>query len=499
MSDGPSRPDPVLDVRRTAGGFVACGEASVELGHRLPSTTGHARADGVWAGWHWDGSTLTAETDRYALVPIFWHATGSRLLVSTSLPALVRAGAPAALDRDALATFAALGVFLGETTPFAGIRTVPPDGVLVWDGAPDVTGRRTGGPAMLAIDREEALDLFAERLRDAVWRRVADHGPVTLPLSGGRDSRHLLLALCELGRPPRRCVTTTMHPPNDSLDVEVAARLCRRLGIPHDVVPQPPRLPAEVRKNEACNLLADENAWFVAVADRVRREPGVTLHGLAGDVLAGSYMQRPEWLALYRAGRLEDLAGQMLARGGQPTGRTTAPFVTDGAARRRVRERIVEELAQHAEAPNPVTMTYFWCATAREQAAMATRMLDPARCFLPYLDHAVFDLLAALPPELTADRRFQTDAIARAYPHVADVPYSAGAAKRLVTAHYLRLAVDVGRYGIARDPARAPAYLASLAGMAAAAARPFPRPRHEVPEWILYRWQLEDLVREAAG
>ena len=44
--------------------------------------------------------------------------------------------------------------------------------------------------------------------------------------------------------------------------------------------------------------------------------------------------------------------------------------------------------------------------------------------YTPYLDHEVFDLLSSLPPVIFEDHAFHDDAIARAYPEFADLPYA---------------------------------------------------------------------------
>jgi hypothetical protein len=60
----------------------------------------------------------------------------------------------------------------------------------------------------------------------------------------------------------------------------------------------------------------------------------------------------------------------------------------------------------------------------------------------PYLDRDLFDLLASLPAALLMDRRLHTDAIARAYPHAAGIPYS-GKAQVTARAHQRRLAMSL--------------------------------------------------------
>ena len=42
----------------------------------------------------------------------------------------------------------------------------------------------------------------------------------------------------------------------------------------------------------------------------------------------------------------------------------------------------------------------------------------------PYLDRDLFDFLVSLPEEMYADKTFHTEAIRRAYPSAADIPYS---------------------------------------------------------------------------
>jgi asparagine synthetase B (glutamine-hydrolysing) len=119
----------------------------------------------------------------------------------------VEAGAPTGFDEAALAVFLRLGFFLGDDTPFQSIRTLPPDGTLTWE-AGTVTisgGYRFVRPQRLS--RDAAIDGFIDLFRQAMSRRPPAGQDVVVPLSGGRDSRHILLELCESGHRPSYTVT----------------------------------------------------------------------------------------------------------------------------------------------------------------------------------------------------------------------------------------------------------------------------------------------------
>jgi len=93
--------------------------------------------------------------------------------------------------------------------------------------------------------------------------------------------------------------------------------------------------------------------------------------------------------------------------------------------RERAVAHLAREVAIHFDAPNPVASFFFWNRTRREVALSPFALMHGTTVYAPYLDRDVFDLLATLPASLLVDRRFHTDAIARAYPHMAEVPYEA--------------------------------------------------------------------------
>jgi hypothetical protein len=87
--------------------------------------------------------------------------------------------------------------------------------------------------------------------------------------------------------------------------------------------------------------------------------------------------------------------------------------------------RLSKEIAAHAAAPNPFSSYVFFNRTRREIALSPYSILSEiGTVHSPYLDHDVFDLLLSLPGRMFLDHKFHSDAIDRAFPEYAGVPYS---------------------------------------------------------------------------
>jgi asparagine synthetase B (glutamine-hydrolysing) len=356
--------------------------------------------------------------------------------------------------------FLRLGFFIGDDTPFRRVRVLPPAARLDWRaGVLSVAGSYARSEAS-DMTRDAALDAYIDTFRGAVRRASAGDGSHVLPLSGGRDSRHILFELCARGIRPSRCLTLRNYPPRGSRDIEIAAELTHALDLPHEIVEEyPSRAAAELRKNVATHFCADEHAWFLSLADTLDGA-GVTLwDGIAGDVLSNGHRLDPKRLALARAGRAEDLALSMLDEGLlRAVPRDTAQRLGRDAAV----ARLADEIRRHVDAPNPIGSFFFWNRTRREIALVPFGLWDRVgRVATPYLDPRVFDLLTALPAEMFIDRRFHADAIRRAFPQYAHLRFDNDSALPAVrrpertpadARHYRRLLKESAAY-VWRAPA----------------------------------------------
>jgi hypothetical protein len=252
-----------------------------------------------------------------------------------------------------------------------------------------------------------------------------------LPLSGGRDSRHILLELNALGCLPSACYTTHDFPPYREGNIRVATTLCRRLGVDLRVIGQPgSRFAAEVRKNRQTGCGAIEHAWAVGFYREISRSASVIWDGLAGDTLsAGHYLDEGQ-AALHEQGRMTELAESLVGSWSWRTGEETLARVLSADAARRFRkelavERVARELSRHADAVNPLGSFNFWNRTRRCSALLPFAIHDQAgiTAITPYLDHDLFDFLGSFPAEMYMDKTFHTEAIHRMHPGLRDIPF----------------------------------------------------------------------------
>ncbi len=406
--------------------LAVSGTVSARFGHRLPLA--HGDTDGIYAAWDWDGARLVIETDRYGFYPLFVWTDEQTTALATSVDELLALGAPRALDFDALAVFVRLGFFLEADTPFRAIRAVPPRPRI--EGYPPFLRLHGQPPSarLSAMSRAAAVDAFIDLFRRSMARREAP-GPLHLPLSGGRDSRHILFELARQGRVPAACVTVEHLPPRGNSDALVAADVCARLSVPHVLLPQPGnRAHLEHTKNRRTHYCSDEHAQFVVLAPHLETHTRCTFDGIAGDVLSQSSYLTAGAMAAFAprdaaaaAAFVLDGYGTAVSERGLAT--LLAPAFLRDVSRERAVARLARALQPHLEAPNPVASFFFWNRTRREIALSPYALLRDVTVFAPYLDRDLFDMLTSLPASLQADRRLHTDAIARAFPEYAGIPY----------------------------------------------------------------------------
>ncbi|MEU5085248.1 asparagine synthase-related protein [Streptomyces sp. NPDC021356] len=450
-------------LRLVAGpdGVRAEGDEEVRLGHVLrgdPLADGPP-PEGVFAAWSWDGERLRARNDRYGMHPLYYRADGARLALSPDPLALLGPGESAALDHDALAVFVRLGFFLGEDTPFAAVRALPPAATLTWSRA----GLRLrsaapapAGPA--AMSRAEAVDGFVDLFRAAVARRLP-HRPYALPLSGGRDSRHILLELCRQGAAPRLCVSGAKFPPDPGADAEVAAALAARLGLAHRTLPRPrSQFRAELAANPAQGMGTLDGAWTLPLQAWLRRHGGLSYDGLGGGELA----QNPSIDLIrrtpYDPAALPRLADRLLTAGrtGAHVEHLLGPRTARLWSRERARDRLVTELARHAPAALPLGSFFFHNRT-RRSIALAPFALGGDRLVVhtPYLDHALVDHLSSVPSRHLLDGTLHDEALRRAYPAHAHLGFAAAVPQRhgaVLVAHRLAYLVRLLTHAACAEP-----------------------------------------------
>ena len=416
-----------LQIDLVDGAPRLIGERSGIRGHRLANAA-HAEPEGVFVEWSWDGAQLKVRNDRYGFFPVYYFVNAQKIVVSDSIDRVLGAGVSREFDDAAIAAFLRLGHYLGDDTPFRSVKMLGPGGTIDWCASEFAVA---GAPRILAqqsSSRVDAMAVYRDLFSAAIARRAAPQRQLIVPLSGGRDSRHIVLELCRQEIVPDACVTARYAPGVIfKNEVEVAKRVCAALGVRHETVAfRSSRMAAEREKNRLTNYATLEHGWFMPVADRIAAGGAVTYDGMAGDVLSAGHFLTVDRHRWFREGNFRALFLDMQVALIESS---IAGLLTKDAARRFNLEIAIERFARecrlHVSAPNPIGSFSIFNRT-RRVACLCAYGLQPTikYSFSPYLDNAVFDFLSSLPVEMFFDFSFHTDMIRFAFPKTADIPFA---------------------------------------------------------------------------
>lgn len=405
------------------------GRAFEVQGHQSHAWENSTGSDPVLkAGWAWDGSQLNVWSDRYGMYPIYVCLRQDQIFVSTNLSEMVKLTGGSALDYSALAVFVRLGFFLGNDTHFADIRRVGPSDIIAWPTSHTDLVTSTSQPAVasIQISRSEAMAQFQQQFEAAIAASINGLRPsrILLPLSGGRDSRHILFELLRRGHKPK-VMTARYFPPRSNEDLDIASLIASKFELTHSVINQSGnQFEAELRKNALTDFMTDEHAWYLRVAHELDLQGGLVFDGIGGDVLSGRLFATEDNIEAIMSGEPERFFRSLFLLD-EPT---LASLLGRGAYSRLgpdlASDRLDREYRIHERAPNPLSSFIFWNRTRREIALVPCCILSRMEVALPYLYPSVFDFLSSLPLDLTADRRFHADTIAAFYPRWREIPYS---------------------------------------------------------------------------
>lgn len=417
---------PYLLVSQQSGGCVARGRAQFSFGY---NQSGKGERSSFSAFWGWDGETLTVSGDRYGIVPFFYSVWGSSFAISNSIDQLLELGAPRDLNTVGVATFFQLGYYIGDNTPFKHIHALAPGAQLEWKAGALTASSKKPDVGRFEGDRNEALDAYIETF-SASMKGLTPNGRVAVPLSGGRDSRHILLELNKQDRLPDHCLTTEHQPPRRNEDMRIARLLAADVGVKHVALQQSSNwLAGEQLKNSLTNYCSHEHGWLLPIARHLASSADSFFDGLAGDTLSQQSAYTPEDHDLYAEGRLAELAEGLLA------GRRSlwVPSTQEVTLRREFQSshtsddlahELVAELSLYSDLPNPLAAYHFGNRTRRAMALAPLGMLSQdAAAYLPYIEQPVFDHLMSCPAHFVKDLTFHSDAIERGYPEYSHVPY----------------------------------------------------------------------------
>jgi len=242
---------------------------------------------------------LSIATDRVGYRPLFIAHRNDRFLFATAMKAVLAAlEIGPRIDGIGLLQTVRCGWPQGRRTWLDGITVADPGTWLHVDDG----GLRQDRYFRLqfAADGSRDVNSYAEGLATtlaAAVRRTTDDGRrFAIPLSGGLDSRAILLTT----RADRRPSLTYTFGREGSLDVDYARRLAAIAAAPHRSFDYQPgylgqALEPSVRLTEGLIGFAHPGFTSIHFHDRIAAEADVILYGHGGDCLTGAHL-RPSTL-----------------------------------------------------------------------------------------------------------------------------------------------------------------------------------------------------------
>ncbi|OGW97321.1 MAG: hypothetical protein A2Y04_04710 [Omnitrophica WOR_2 bacterium GWC2_45_7] len=422
---------PYFYAKEKNGRVETRGTCSCFLGHKIDHTPGQ-RSDGIYAGWSWDGQRLIVENDRYGFYPLFYYCRDGEICLSPSIPQILSLVSQKSFDYTALSVFLRLGFFIGDDSPFTHIKAMPPDVAFKWEGGSLEISGRYARQKPITISKDEAVERYTHLFRQAIQRRLPQDDHFVIPLSSGRDSRHILLELHHQGYKPEFCVTSRKHFAKDEDDIRIAGMLTASLGIKHVVLDQNNDFFKDNLRNiTLTNYCALEGAWMHVMAEYLKSHTQTIYDGIAGDTLSEGNFNIPRHAALFRSESYSELAEEILNFWHAMDEEAFKIILRKGIYQKICREtaahHLKAELQKHVHAANPLGAFYFWNRTRRIISLCVQTIYKGIKNIqTPYLDHDLYDFLAALPGEFFMNQKIHTDTILKAYPQCSKIPFHSG-------------------------------------------------------------------------
>lgn len=384
--------------------------------------------------------------DRLGIKPIYYAVCGDVLVFASELKSLLASGLVSTeLDYEAIDAFLSLGFFPAPATPLAAVKKLEPGCILVVEDG-RVEQRRFWSYPEPTLERGGSVEEWSERLlaelEESVRLRLMSDVPLGAMLSGGLDSSLIVALMARQMDRPVQTFAVGFKEAGASNELADARFVADVLGADHH----------ELELSFAEETIAlDELVWhldepvadlsslgFIALSGLAAQHVTVALSGQGADELLGGY-RKHRAAAIAGAWKrvpapLRRAALGVASRGPGRLRRPVATLAAPGAAERllsmsgaltqELRQRLVRgplaeldgnaalraisyRLGDLPDAPLPATLFldgqlgladdmlhYF------DRASMAHSL----EVRVPFLDHHVVELCAAMPANLKVHR-----------------------------------------------------------------------------------------------
>jgi asparagine synthase (glutamine-hydrolysing) len=405
-------------------GVVFDGDEEEFYGYKLDDRCGY---NGIFVEWKCENGVFELKNDPYGFFPLFYAIVETKIFISNSIDNIIPQLQNIELDNASIALFLRLGTYLNNNTPFAGIKVLPPSSTIRVDSNGISLYQKeifTYEPTTKSFS--DLVKIYGELFRGSMrkFESVKDC-KIAVPLSGGRDSRHILFELLYHEIDNLKAVTVKYPPPNNDSDVHVAKLLCRTLNINHDVIgPYQFSLKEEHRKINLTNYSTLQHSWIIPLSQYFLDQGfDGSFDGIGGDVLSQSSFITEKRVKLYDDCDYDSLADDFLGDEGYLTKLLSNELMVR-FNRNEAKALLIDELKRHSYKPNPISEFIFWNRTRRDIASNSFGILARnVNIYAPYIEISLYRFLSTIPADIFLSHRFHEDTINLMFQKYSFLPY----------------------------------------------------------------------------
>lgn len=388
----------------------------------VPDSWRSAAEGRLAAGLVLEQEAAVLHTCALGLQELYVRKLGDALYFAVRIdPLLELDGGPVHADPAALGSLLALGCPVGAATPFLEVRRAV--AATAWRAQDDLLDDLSFEPSWLAA--EPVSPPSPDEIAELVAAQIPDDARLSVPLSGGWDSR----LLAALARKKLRDAFTAWTVGTDDgveLDLRLAGAVADALGVEHHMIVPGADAWQENRQQVRARVQYQtwRHTWLMPMARVLHNRGDVLLDGLAGDVLLkGSGYVDHQIIAMgrgvdQRVAFLRRLCGNRLGRN-VFLAPSVAKWIEDT-----VRTDFLRATSHCEGHPDPLSLSQLITRTSRSIAAAPTWLFGPeAGVQLPFIHPDVINAALRVPYVRKIGGGFYREVLRRACgPAIADLP-----------------------------------------------------------------------------
>ena len=190
----------------------------------------HEDIDGCYSIIIFNNKNVKIIIDRYGIYNLFYTFHEDTLLISDNVNSIIKKIGTFDLNEKSIIQFINFGYVMGNHTHVKGVRRFEPGTINILKKDLEISSSKYWSfinPEMDKMEKELFADIFNKHMKTGLELTES----VSLPITGGLDSRTILSA-CTENLDKVHCYT---HGVGYSYDMKVAGEICSKMGIKHEV------------------------------------------------------------------------------------------------------------------------------------------------------------------------------------------------------------------------------------------------------------------------